>query len=82
MRSRTSIRRVVGVGTAATLLAAGALVLGTAGPAGAVDNPPTCDGMVTGNAGEDLAKAMGVCTKASEAGYGLVSATITRGNGQ
>ena len=49
---------------------------------GTVDNPPTCDGMVTGNAGEDLAKAMGVCTKASEAGYGLVSATITRGNGQ
>lgn len=49
---------------------------------GTVDNPPTCDGMVAGNAGEDLAKAMGVCTKAAEAGYGLVKATITRGNGQ
>lgn len=46
---------------------------------GKVDNPPSCDGTVTGNAAEDLAKAMGVCTKADTDGYGLVKATVTRG---
>ncbi|MBX3216475.1 MAG: choice-of-anchor L domain-containing protein [Labilithrix sp.] len=47
---------------------------------GKVDNPPTCDdGLdVTGDA-EDFARAMGICTKASAKGYGLVSATFTRG---
>lgn len=47
---------------------------------GTVDNPPTCDGSLGGTA-EDFAKALGICTKASEAGYGLVSATFTRGHG-
>ncbi len=47
---------------------------------GTVDNPPTCDTSLapTGSA-EDFAKSMGICTKASDKGYGLVSATFTRG---
>jgi hypothetical protein len=47
---------------------------------GKVDNPPTCDGSLaqTGTAA-DFARAMGICTDASKDGYGLVSATYTRG---
>ncbi len=47
---------------------------------GKIDNPPTCDDglAVTGDA-EAVAKAIGICTKASDKGYGLVSATFTRG---
>jgi hypothetical protein len=47
---------------------------------GKVDNPPSCDDglALTGNA-EDFARAIGICTKASEKGYGLVSAKFTRG---
>ncbi len=47
---------------------------------GTVDNPPTCDDGLqpTGDA-EDFARALGICTKASEKGYGLVSAKFTRG---
>jgi hypothetical protein len=47
---------------------------------GKVDNPPTCDnGLAATGSAEDFAKAIGICTKASEKGYGLVSATFTRG---
>jgi hypothetical protein len=47
---------------------------------GTIDNPPACDDALseTGDA-EDFAKAIGICTKASDKGYGLVSATFTRG---
>ncbi|AKU97611.1 hypothetical protein AKJ09_04275 [Labilithrix luteola] len=49
---------------------------------GTVDNPPTCDGSLSANgSAEDFAKALGICTKASDKGYGLVSATFTRGHG-
>ncbi len=46
---------------------------------GVVDNPPTCDAEITSNTAEDFAKAIGICDKASEKGYGLVSAKFTRG---
>ena len=47
---------------------------------GKVDNPPTCDdGLSSTGSAEDVARAMGICAKASEKGYGLVSATFTRG---
>lgn len=47
---------------------------------GTVDNPPSCDSSLSkGGAAEDFAKAIGICTSASSAGYGLVSATFTRG---
>jgi hypothetical protein len=47
---------------------------------GKVDNPPTCDsGLALDGSAEDFAKALGICTKASEKGYGLVSAKFTRG---
>jgi hypothetical protein len=47
---------------------------------GKVDNPPTCDtGLSATGSAEDVAKAMGICTNASDKGYGLVSATFTRG---
>jgi hypothetical protein len=50
---------------------------------GTSDNPPTCDGSLsTGGGAEDFAKAMGICTSASKDGYGLVSATFTRGFGR
>lgn len=50
---------------------------------GTVDNPPTCDdALAQGGDAEDFARAMGICTKASDAGYGLVSATFTRGYGR
>ncbi|AKV04128.1 hypothetical protein AKJ09_10791 [Labilithrix luteola] len=47
---------------------------------GNVDNPPTCDSSLSPNGtAEDFARALGICTKASEKGYGLVSAKFTRG---
>lgn len=51
---------------------------------GTVDNPPTCDDGIANKAGdgEALARAIGVCTDASTKGYGLVSATISRGYGR
>jgi hypothetical protein len=45
---------------------------------GTVDNPPSCDGTAL-ESPEDFAHTMGICDKASERGYGLVSATFTRG---
>lgn len=49
---------------------------------GTVDNPPACDdGLAANGSAEDFAKAIGICTKASDKGYGLVSASITRGFG-
>jgi hypothetical protein len=50
---------------------------------GTVDNPPTCDSALAANgSADDFAKAMGICTKATEKGYGLVSAVYTRGYNQ
>ncbi len=50
---------------------------------GTVDNPPTCDdGASTSGGAEDFARAMGICTRAADAGYGLVSASFTRGYGK
>lgn len=47
---------------------------------GKVDNPPACDSSLPQNGGaEDFARALGICTKASEKGYGLVSAKFSRG---
>jgi hypothetical protein len=47
---------------------------------GKVDNPPTCDdGLSAGGSADEFAKSLGVCTKASDKGYGLVSAKFTRG---
>jgi hypothetical protein len=47
---------------------------------GTVDNPPKCDdGLDASGDAEAFARAMGICTKASDKGYGLVSATFTRG---
>jgi hypothetical protein len=47
---------------------------------GKVDNPPTCDGAISGSGtAEDFAKAMGICATAAKDGYGLVSAAFTRG---
>jgi len=47
---------------------------------GTVDNPPACDGSLsTGGSAEDFAKAIGICDKASDKGYGLVSAEFTQG---
>jgi hypothetical protein len=51
-------------------------------PAGADPNTPPCDDGVTGATGEDFAKAIGLCTSAAKDGYGLVSATFTRGYGR
>jgi hypothetical protein len=47
---------------------------------GKVDNPPVCDD-APGTGAEDFAKALGICTKASDKGYGLVSATFQQGFG-
>ncbi len=47
-----------------------------------VGNTPPCDGSLTGNAAADFARAMGICTSADKDGYGLVSATFTRGYGR
>lgn len=49
---------------------------------GVVDNPPTCDDAEAGDTAESFARGMGICTRASEAGYGLVSARFTRGHGR
>lgn len=47
---------------------------------GTADNPPTCDqGLAPGGSAEGFARAIGICTKADAAGYGLVSAAYTRG---
>jgi hypothetical protein len=47
---------------------------------GTVDNPPACDSALAENgSAEDFARALGICTKASDKGYGLVSATFTQG---
>lgn len=45
---------------------------------GTVDNPPSCDDGA-GSSASDFARAMGICDDASERGFGLVSATFTRG---
>ncbi len=47
---------------------------------GVVDNAPSCDdSLAEAGSAEEFARAMGICTKASDKGYGLVSATFTRG---
>lgn len=48
---------------------------------GKVDNPPTCDdGLAsTGGSAEDFAKSLGICATVGKEGYGLISATFTRG---
>ena len=46
---------------------------------GTVDNPEVCDDGETGDTAESLARGIGICTRASERGYGLVSAKLTRG---
>jgi hypothetical protein len=47
---------------------------------GKVDNAAVCDTTLAANASaEDFARAMGICAKASEKGYGIVSAKYTRG---
>ena len=49
---------------------------------GNVGNTPPCDDTVSGGTAADYAKAMGLCTSATTDGYGLVSATFTRGYGR
>ena len=50
---------------------------------GIVDNVPTCDtGLSQNGTAEDMAKAIGICDKAASRGFGLVSATFTRGYGR
>ncbi|HVH47181.1 MAG TPA: choice-of-anchor L domain-containing protein [Labilithrix sp.] len=47
---------------------------------GKVDNPPTCDADLSPNGdAADFAKSIGICTRASDKGHGLVSARFTRG---
>jgi hypothetical protein len=47
---------------------------------GTIDNAPSCDtGLAATGSAEDLAKAIGICAKASDKGYGLVSAKFTQG---
>ncbi len=46
---------------------------------GTVDNPEVCDDGESGDTAESLSRGIGICTKASERGYGLVSAKLTRG---
>jgi hypothetical protein len=46
---------------------------------GKVDNKTACDAAATGSTAEDFAKAMGLCENAAARGFGLVSATFTRG---
>ncbi len=46
---------------------------------GKVDNPPVCDGSISGNAAVDFAHAIGICDDASSRGFGLVSATFVQG---
>jgi hypothetical protein len=50
---------------------------------GIVDNPPTCDAsLAAGGGAEEFAKALGLCATPAKDGYGLVSATFTKGYGQ
>jgi hypothetical protein len=50
---------------------------------GTIDNPEACDDrLAESGTAEDFARSMGICTRASEAGYGLVSAAFTRGYGK
>ncbi len=47
---------------------------------GKMDNAETCDtGLAVAGNAELFAKAMGICQRASDKGYGLISATYTRG---
>ena len=47
---------------------------------GKIDNPPTCDTSLQKNGdAAAFAKSLGICTDAATKGYGLVSATYTRG---
>ncbi|MDB4941864.1 MAG: hypothetical protein JWP97_1398 [Labilithrix sp.] len=46
---------------------------------GKVDNPTTCDSASTGATASDFAKSMGICDEAGSRGFGVVSATFTRG---
>jgi hypothetical protein len=54
----------------------------TPGSMGNDGNTPPCDSGLSGSAAEDFAKAIGLCTNAAKDGYGLVSATYTRGYGR
>jgi hypothetical protein len=49
---------------------------------GVIDDAPSCDANLPTFSGtaDDIAKAIGLCTKASGAGWGVVSATLTRGH--
>jgi len=50
---------------------------------GTVDNPPTCDdGLSASGSAEEFARAIGLCATVAKEGYGLVSATFTRGFGE
>lgn len=47
---------------------------------GKVDNPPACDtGLARNGNATEFAKSLGICADAAQKGYGLVSATYTRG---
>lgn len=49
---------------------------------GTIDNAPSCDdGLAATGSAEDFAKAIGLCQKASDTSWGLVSATFTRAYG-
>ncbi|HEY8077513.1 MAG TPA: choice-of-anchor L domain-containing protein [Labilithrix sp.] len=52
---------------------------GASGGTGSIADTPSCDGSLSGNAAEDFARAMGICTSADKDGYGLVSAKFSRG---
>jgi hypothetical protein len=49
---------------------------------GAVDDTPSCDANLPmfGGSADDIAKAIGICAKAQGTGWGVVSATLTRGH--
>lgn len=49
---------------------------------GTVDNAKPCDSAATGASAEDFAHTMGICDDAAKRGFGLVSATFTRGHGR
>ena len=49
---------------------------------GKIDNLTTCDDGVAGSTAEEFARAIGICTNASEKGYGLVAAVYTQGYGR
>lgn len=47
---------------------------------GQIDNPPSCDAdLAERGSAEEIARAIGICDRASDKGYGLVSARFTRG---